>query len=156
MFDPGQPHTGLELRQALQRVHTEGAEFLASLSDGGFFAPQGDRWSPAEHVRHLRKSTAPVAKALRAPGWVLRLRFGRGGSPSRDFLTLRATYRGLLAAGGQAGRFAPSPEPQPADPAARRGAIMQAWAASVEESCSAGLADGPKEPWRAPGYRTRC
>jgi hypothetical protein len=126
-FDPGRPTSGLELRAALDRLVAEGHEALAALDDSTFFAPQGDRWSPAEHVRHLRKSTAPVARAFRAPAWVLRLRFGRGKSPSRDFITLRDTYRGLLAAGGQAGRFAPSPEALPAAPTQRRAEIMRAW-----------------------------
>jgi len=126
-LDPGRPGSGLELRAALDRLVAEGHETLALLDDATFFAPQGDRWSPAEHIRHLRKTTAPVAKALRAPAWLLRFRFGRGKSPSRDFITLRDTYRGLLAAGGQAGRFAPSPEAPPADPKQRRAEIMAAW-----------------------------
>lgn len=127
MFDPENPATLPELRAALTRLVAEGGEYLATLPSATFFAPQGHRWSPAEQVRHLRKSTAPVAEALRLPAPLLHARFGRGAATSRDFLTLRDAYRGLLAEGGQAGRFAPSPEPAPSDPSARRAEIMSAW-----------------------------
>jgi hypothetical protein len=127
MFEPGEPHSGPELRAAMTHLLAEGHEYLDALPLDTFFAPQGDRWSPAEHIRHLRKGTAPVARALRIPAWLLRLRFGRGPGVSRDFRTLRDTYRGVLARGGQAGRFAPSPEVAPPDPASRRAAIMRAW-----------------------------
>ncbi len=133
MFEPGQPYTGAASRAALRHLHAEGVAFLGTLPDRTFFAPQGDRWSPAEHIRHLRKNTSPVASALRAPAWILRLRFGRGASSSRDFLALREIYRDALAAGGQAGRFAPSYKPPPADPTARRAQIMRGWAVAVDE-----------------------
>lgn len=131
MFDPGEPASGTQLRSAMRRVVTEGHEYLRALPNQAFFAPQGDRWSPAEHIRHLRKSTAPVAQALRVPAWLLRLRFGQGAGSSRDYPTLRDAYLGMLAQGGQAGKFAPSPEPAPADPGARRAAIMDAWDTAV-------------------------
>jgi hypothetical protein len=131
MFDVGEPESGTQLRAAMRRLVTEAHEYLRALPNHAFFAPQGDRWSPAEHIRHLRKSTAPVAQALRVPAWLLRLRFGQGAGTSRNYPTLRDTYRGVLAQGGQAGRFAPSPEPAPTDPTARRAAIMSAWDAAV-------------------------
>jgi hypothetical protein len=131
MFDVGEPESGTQLRSAMRRVVMEGHEYLRALPNHAFFAPQGDRWSPAEHIRHLRKSTAPVAQALRVPAWLLRLRFGQGDRTSRNYHTLRDTYRGILAQGGQAGRFAPSPESAPTDPTARRAAIMSAWDAAV-------------------------
>jgi len=131
MFDVGEPESGTQLRAAMRRLVTEAHEYLSALPNHAFFAPQGDRWSPAEHIRHLRKSTAPVARALRVPAWLLRLRFGQGAGTSRNYRTLRDTYRGVLAQGGQAGRFAPSLEPAPTDPTARRAAIMSAWDAAV-------------------------
>ena len=127
MFEPGEPQSGSELRTAMRHLVAEGRGYVEALPLGVFFAPQGDRWSPAEHLRHLRKSTVPVARALRMPAWLLRLRFGRGAGTSRDFRTLRDTYRGALAQGGQAGRFAPTRESTPIDPAGRRLAIIGAW-----------------------------
>ncbi len=133
MFETGTPHSGQEMAAALTRLVAEGHRYLDALPAETFFAPQGDRWSPAEHVRHLRKSTAPVTRALRLPWWILRLRFGRGPGGSRGFATVREVYLGALARGGQAGRFAPGPEPAPADPAARRAAIMRAWRAAAQD-----------------------
>jgi hypothetical protein len=122
----------------MRRLAAEGREYLDALPLDAFFTPQGDRWSPAEHIRHLRKTTVPVARALRMPAWLLRLRFGRGAGTSRDFRTLRDTYRGALARGGQAGRFAPTRESTPIDPAGRRAAIMGAWDEAVSAVDAAG------------------
>ena len=131
-FDPGEPFSPADLGAALTRLVAEGATFLDSLDERAFFAPQGDRWSPADHVRHLRKSTAPIETVLRMPRLVLRLRFGSGSSRSRRFIELRDTYRGALARGGQAGRFAPSPMPLPTDPLAARRTIMGQWQSACD------------------------
>jgi hypothetical protein len=136
-FDPGAPFTAAELVQALRAMVAEGTAFLDTLSDDAFFAPQGDRWSPAEHVRHLRKASAPLASALRLPAWVIQLRFGRHRGPSRPYLELRTVYHRALAAGGQAGDFAPSPESRPADPRARRAQIMAQWQHTNDALCRA-------------------
>ena len=134
-FDPGAPFTAPELVRALRAMVDQGATFLGTLSDQQFFRRQGDRWSPAEHVRHLRKGSAPLASALRLPAWVIQLRFGRHRGPSRPYLELRSIYHGVLAAGGQAGEFAPSPEPLPQNPAARRAEIMEQWQRTNEALC---------------------
>lgn len=127
MFDTGEPTTGRELVAALDRLTRDGAQALGALPVASFFAPQGDRWSPAEHARHLRRSSYPLVVAFRIPAFLLRLRFGRPRRASRSFVQLRADYRAALAAGGQAGRFAPPPEDRLADPDKRRGEILTAW-----------------------------
>lgn len=133
MFEVGEPQTGAEFREAMQRLLAQGHEFLGALPAEQFHAPQGERWSPAEHVRHLRKSTSPLGRALKLPRLVLRWKFGKGPGTSRSFLALRQTYRDGLAAGGKAGRFTPSPEPAPTDPSLRRTQILAAWTGAVEE-----------------------
>lgn len=130
-FATGAPADRTALLTALRHVHADGHAFALALPVARGFAPQGDRWSLAEHLRHLTRSTAPVAHALRVPRWLLRLRFGTASVPSRDFDTLVADYRAALAAGGQAGRFAPSPEAPPIDPLGRRARILTAWHDSV-------------------------
>ncbi len=127
-FETGQPHTGAELQQGLGTLLAAGTAYLATLPDDRFFAPQGAAWSPAEHVRHLVKSATPLAAGLRLPRWMLTLRFGRGRGTSRSLAQLREVYAAALAAGGTAGRFTPSPQPLPADPAGRRREIMADWA----------------------------
>ncbi len=127
LIETGRPYHGADLALALAGVAEAGAKELAALDDAAFFTPQGTFWSPAEHVRHLRKSTAPVRMALGAPRPLLWFRFGRHRGSSRTFESLRETYLAALAAGGRAGRFTPTPESPPPDPDARRREIMAAW-----------------------------
>jgi hypothetical protein len=127
MIAIGEPYSRDELTRALSALTLDGVKTLGDLPVEVFFAPQGDRWSPAEHVRHLRKSSAPLVTAYSLPGFVLRWRFGRPQRPSRSFALLVEHYRGALAAGGGAGRFAPTPEGHPAKPDDRRGEILTRW-----------------------------
>ena len=128
-FETGEPRTLSELSQTLTRLVTEGTAFLVSLPDTSFFAPQGQAWSPAEHVRHLQKSSAPLVLALKLPQFLLRLRFGGHEGPSRSFATMREVYLANLATGAGAGRFTPETERPPANPADRRREIMNSWTA---------------------------
>lgn len=134
-FDPGEPTTGAEIVAALTRITSEGAEALGALPIEHFFAPQGLKWSPAEHARHLQKSSAPLVTALRLPAWLLRATFGLPQRPSRSFVALRADYWAALAAGGQAGRFAPHPEEPPSNPDQRRGQILTHWYSTNGRLC---------------------
>lgn len=111
-FDTGEPRSGPELAAAVTRLHGDSERYLLGIPAVEFAAPQGEKWSPAEHVRHLAKSTAPLAGALGLPKILLALRFGRSRSGSRPFGVLREEYRTLLReTGATAGRFAPSPQP---------------------------------------------
>ena len=132
-IDPSEPRTAAELNTALAGLLARAQHFLQAFPDAQFFAPQGQAWSPAEHVRHLRKSTAPVARALALPRLLIGLRFGKARGSSRSFSEVRAIYRAALAAGGQAGRFAPSKEPPPASSGERRTQIMTAWTAATAD-----------------------
>ncbi len=127
MFETGEPATNAELVAALRRLTDEGARALGTMPVEVFFAPQGDKWSPAEHALHLQKSSAPLVIGLKLPAWLLRLRFGGSARPSRSFVRLREEYLGRLADGGQAGRFAPAREGLPENPNRRRGEIMTKW-----------------------------
>jgi hypothetical protein len=130
-FETGEPASAEALSHTLGALHAAGAAYLSTLPDGAFFGPQGTAWSPADHVRHLEKSTAPLVLALKLPRWLLTLRFGTTARPSRSFTGVRDAYRQLLAGGAQAGRYAPDPEGTPADPPARRREIMHGWTAAV-------------------------
>jgi hypothetical protein len=95
-------------------------------------------------VRHLRKSSIPLAAALRLPRLLLRVRFGTHDGPSRAYDVIKSAYLAKLAAGGQAGRFAPAPEPVPADPSSRRNEILGGWsAATVSLTNAAGAWNEP-------------
>jgi hypothetical protein len=126
-FETGEPQSLLELNQTLTRLVAEGTACLASMPETGFFARQGQAWSPAEHVRHLQKSSAPLALALKLPQFLLRLRFGTRDGPSRSFARMREAYLARLEAGADAGKFTPEAERPPANPADRRREIMNSW-----------------------------
>lgn len=101
-------HTRDEILSALDRIQSESAAYWSAFSEAEFFAKIGTAWSPAENVRHLAKSIRPVAKALRMPRLELRLMFGAPKRESVSYDALRERYLAKLAAGGEAGRFAPS------------------------------------------------
>lgn len=97
-----------EIVQAVGDTQREGAAYWSAFGDDVFFQKIGQSWSPSETVRHLTKSIRAVTKGLTMPKLMLRLMFGK---PRRESVTpeaLTTRYRGLLEAGGKAGRFAPS------------------------------------------------
>ena len=95
--------------------------------------PQGEKWSPADHVRHLRKSIAPLVPALAMPRFVILGMFGWRRAGSRAYPVLREIYLRALGNGGQAGRFAPSPRPIPADAAQYREEVLAEWQRTSDE-----------------------
>jgi len=129
-FATGAPRSGAQITAELLRLHEECETYLRTLPADVFVQPQGAKWSPAEHVRHLSKSVRPVALALGLPRFILWLRFGRGSAGSRSFEVMRETYLARLAAGATAGRFTPSPQPPPKDAAAWREAVLSSWRAA--------------------------
>lgn len=108
---PDVPETTLtELARGLGEFCAAFACELEALAPECFFAPQGDRWSPAEHVDHLIRSVRPLAMALKVPKIALWLRFGRGAR-SRPNAEVIERYLGLLASGaGARGRYLPAAE----------------------------------------------
>jgi len=101
-FPTGDPYIASEIQVALRELHQRSVDYLAGMSDEEFLAPQGQHWSPAVHVRHLRRSCRPVAQALAVPRTVLGLRFGKARGESGNFESVVARYHSELAAGGNA------------------------------------------------------
>ncbi|MCC7052364.1 MAG: DinB family protein [Gemmatimonadaceae bacterium] len=108
---------------ALETEHERGVDYWSTFSTSEFFRTMGRHWSAAEHVRHLTRSMAPLLPALRLPKLGLRMAFGMPDRPSRAEGQISDAYRAALAAGGQAGRFAPPPDTHAPDQA-RRDKIM--------------------------------
>ena len=119
------PQTQRELLDAFDRQQSESMEYWTAFDTASFFRQIGASWSPAETVRHLTKSTRPVVKALTTPKLILRFMFGKSRRPSVSFDELRTRYLGLLAAGGKAGRFAPSSHVE---------SDLEAWRRSILET----------------------
>jgi len=104
-----------ELLAALAALRAAGLDSWRGIDPAHFWRAAGGGWSPADNVRHLTMSTAPVARALRLPRVLLGLLFGRSADPSRPRDVLRDDYRDRLARGATAGRYTPSPERPPHD-----------------------------------------
>lgn len=115
--------TRREIIEALEAVHEVGVDYWARFDTREFFARIGTSWSPAEHVRHLTRSMTPLLPVLRLPRVALRVMFGSADAPSRSYEQIEALYAAALAAGGAAGRYAPSPERADGS-VVRRDAIM--------------------------------
>ena len=118
-------YTREEIIDALGRQESESVAYWSAFDTEAFFRAIGTHWSPAETVRHLNKSTRPVAKALTTSKIVLRFTFGKAKRASMSYDDLVARYQNALAEGGQAGRFAPSAQTE---------SDLEAWRASIMES----------------------
>lgn len=65
------------------------------------------KWSPAEHVEHLRLSVRPLSLSFLIPGFALRI-FGTARGSGRTYDEVVADYRERLARGAKAsGPFIP-------------------------------------------------
>ena len=110
-----EPQLRDEILDALDRVRNDDLQFWANLAPDRFVAPFGEAWSPADNLRHLIKSTKPVARALSLPTTTLQEMFGTAENPSVTYRALRERYRARLEGGVDAGEFAPSAVEVPSD-----------------------------------------
>ncbi len=135
------PRTKQDLVRAFGNLAARDLQFWIGIAPERFARGFGQAWSPADTVRHLTKSTLPVARALRIPKLALRVLFGKAEAPSRSYADLVGRYRTVLAAGGQAGRFAPSPMRPPAD--------LPAWQHNLVYHCQSAVASlsGALDSW---------
>jgi hypothetical protein len=125
------PRSVDELRAGLRRIHEESIAYWSGYDDAAFFAPMGEHWSAADHVRHLTRSMRAATTGFRMPVFALRLFFGRPRGESRRFQALREAYHAVLAAGGRAGRFAPAPLAPDERTAGQRARVMAFHAEAV-------------------------
>jgi len=138
-FETGDPETLQDILREMTRLHSEGATFLGTIPPDVFARPQGGKWSPGDHVRHLAKSLRPVAMGLGLPRFVPRLLFGGGSGASRSFALMKTTYLERLAAGAQAGRFAPSTRPLPPDLGGWREGVLAQFREANSAVCAKAL-----------------
>jgi len=136
------PQSRKEIIDALEQQGIASVAYFDAFDTGTFFRSIGSSWSPADTVRHLSKSTRPVAKALGTSKLVLRFLFGKAGRGSLTYDELRTRYLGALAEGAQAGRFAPSARFEE-DPESWRAGIMRDFT-SVNENLRKAIARWPE------------
>ena len=137
------PQTRDEILRALDQQETESTSYWNAFDTASFFRPIGTSWSPSDTVRHLTKSTRPVVKALEAPRLFLRIAFGKSRRPSVRYDDLVTRYRGLLAEGGKAGRYAPSSRAE-SDPETWRRSILSTYA-DVQRKLREAIARWPED-----------
>jgi hypothetical protein len=74
------------------------AAILTAMPEDVFWAPQApDKWSPAQHLHHLVRSSRITALVLRLPGFVLKWQWGTPNRPSRTYTQLSQRYEERLA-----------------------------------------------------------
>jgi hypothetical protein len=141
LMTKAEPQSRDEILAALEDLRDQGLAFWTEFPPEVFAAPIGDAWSPADNVRHLIKSTLPVAKALKLPRLVLRTLFGPATIASSSYGELIARYQAILAGGGKAGKFAPRTVDVPDN--------LEAWQRKLVSVCRDSLSDLNKavESW---------
>ena len=137
------PSSRPEIMAELGRLAAEVERIAASFDTPSFFAAQHEdgsaRWSPAQQVRHLTRSTYPLARAFAMPRLPLLIRFGFTLRRPGTYASLVRRYEKLLESKPQAGRFAPDPDASTDDE--RRAEIMARFRDAISKL------DGAAEAW---------
>jgi hypothetical protein len=151
-FEVETPESTDGLTAGLKVQRQEISSFFGALSVVEFFAPQGDHWSPAGHLRHLAKSVRPLAAAMEVPKMALSVRFGRSRSGSRSFEEVVEIYRSQLAAGAGAGPFSPSDRTPDLSAGDWRLLILERWDQASQQLADAleGWNDKELDKYRLP------
>ena len=139
------PETRDEIVAEIGRLAAEVERIATSFDTAAFFAPQTEdgtaRWSPAQQVRHLTRSTYPLARAFAMPRIALFLRFGITLRRRQSYAALVRTYEHRLESRPQAGRFAPDPDVNGDE--TRRAEIMARFRDAISR-LGAAVADWPE------------
>ena len=137
------PETSRQIVAEIGRLAAVVEAIAADFDTPRFFAPQFEdgtaRWSPAQQVRHLTRSTYPLARAFDMPRIALLLRFGPAMHARGSYLELVRRYEHLLESRPQAGRFAPDADAHADD--TRRAEIMARFRDAISRL------SGAVEPW---------
>lgn len=101
-----------EIIQGLSDSFREVRDLVNQISNEQFLMKTGPKWSIAENLDHLIRSTKGLGAALKTPKVAL-LAFGVPKRPSRDFQGLVDKYNSKLAIGGAAtGPYVPEKNSQ--------------------------------------------
>jgi hypothetical protein len=101
-----------EIEQQLNVARETFHQYCSSLSDEQFFHQPGEKWSPAQQVKHLITSANMTRLAFKLPKFIIRWYVGKPNRPSRTYDELVTKYKLKLEQGGKASkRFVPKPIP---------------------------------------------
>ena len=102
--------TRSEIVTRLRDDHTRFAVMVSSLTDEEFLRSTDGKWSAGHQLDHIYRSVKPLRTAVKLPGFVPRMLFGKPQKDSRSFEEVVARYQEKLAEGGKAiGSFVPKP-----------------------------------------------
>lgn len=100
--------TRSEIQQTLRANHQSFLDLVKGLSEAQFNQAPDGKWTPGQHLEHIQRAVAPLAKGVGLPKFVLKWVFGKANRPSKTYEGLVQKYKNKIAAGGQAsGRFIP-------------------------------------------------
>ncbi|MCR9287642.1 MAG: DinB family protein [Bacteroidetes bacterium] len=99
-----------EIQKAWFIVLNEVQNYIEKIDSNTFEKSIDEKWSIAENLDHLIRSTKPIVKALGASKLGLRM-FGKPKGPSRNYNEIVQTYHTALASGlVSGGGFSPQNE----------------------------------------------
>ena len=81
-----------EIISQLKGAYRELAQELQNYSTETCFAPEGEKWSMAQHTQHLIQSSVPVASLLKQPKEMI-AQFGKPTQAGRSYEALLALYK---------------------------------------------------------------
>ncbi len=102
-----------ELKERLSAATNDLSNHCSTLSPEQFFLPPEGKWSAAQQMKHLVKSTDMARLAFVLPKFMVRILGGKPNRHSRSYDELVAKYTLKLEKGGRAsGRYVPKPIPE--------------------------------------------
>ncbi|MCW3125613.1 MAG: hypothetical protein JWO03_1271 [Bacteroidetes bacterium] len=102
--------TRSEIVTRLREDHKRFAVMISSQTDEDFLRAADGKWSAGHQLDHIYRSVKPLRTAVKLPGFVPRLLFGKATHPSRSYEEVVSGYKEKLAGGGKAkGKFIPKP-----------------------------------------------
>jgi uncharacterized damage-inducible protein DinB len=105
-----QPLTIPEIEERLYEASRSFYEYCSGISNEQFFRLREGKWSAAQQVKHLVKSTDTARLAFTLPKFIIRWIGGRPNRDSRTYDELVAKYKLKLEQGGKASRrYIPKP-----------------------------------------------
>jgi hypothetical protein len=98
------------IESELERSHERFLATVLALPIDQRAVSRHGKWSPVQHLDHIRRAVKPLAMAMGLPKRFLRWWVGKPNRTGRSYDELVARYKEKLAAGGRAsGAFVPPP-----------------------------------------------
>lgn len=71
------------IKEELKKSHLDFVSYLKNLSKDEYEFSFNNKWNASQHLDHVIKSVAVLAKAFSYPKWLLKYKFGEANRPSR-------------------------------------------------------------------------